>query len=63
MPVQKTYTVCISVRRSEFYSIQAANEQDALACAFEDGDFLESGETFDVEEISAKETPLEEIGA
>jgi hypothetical protein len=52
----KKYRVCYAIKRSEYYTIEAVNESDAIDRAFSEGQLDETdGETYDVEDIGVEE--------
>lgn len=52
------YKVCYLVTREEFYEIEAPNIEIAASNAFALGAFIESGETTNVDNLSAEKVML-----
>jgi hypothetical protein len=54
-PKLKTYRVLCSVTRSEWYEVQARDEDAARRIAFTEGELVEQGDTTEVTEWDAEE--------
>jgi hypothetical protein len=54
-PSLKTYRVHCLVTRSEWYEIDAPDEETARETAYSDGEFIERGDTIDVERWDIEE--------
>lgn len=54
----KKYRVLCSVTRTEWYEIQAPDEETARQTAFCDGELAEQGDTTDVTELDVEEVAL-----
>ena len=51
----RTYRILCSVTRSEWYEVQARDEETARRIAFTEGELVEQGDTTDVTEWDVEE--------
>ena len=59
----REYLVTSSIARAETYRITARSEDEAEELAYIDGEFVETGETFHIDQLEIREEPRQKSRA